>query len=50
MVRSQTSATRLEGVLTYSHHKVPFGVVETISANIRAVMRAGSRNTVIMTT
>jgi transposase len=31
----------LEGILSYCHHKVPFGVVEAINANIRAVIRRG---------
>ncbi len=31
----------LEGILSYCRHKLPFGVVEAINANIRAVIRRG---------
>ena len=31
----------LEGVLNYCHEKVPFGVVEAINGNIRAMLRRG---------
>jgi transposase len=31
----------LEGILNYCRHKVPFGVVEAINANIRSMIRRG---------
>lgn len=31
----------LEGILNYCRHKVPFGVVEAINANLRAIIRRG---------
>ena len=31
----------LEGILSYCRHKIPFGVVEAINANIRSVIRRG---------
>lgn len=31
----------LDGILNYCRHKVPFGVVEAINANIRAMIRRG---------
>jgi transposase len=31
----------LEGLLNYCHEKVPFGVVEAINGNIRAILRRG---------
>ena len=31
--------THLDGLLAYCHEKVPFGVVEAINGNIRAVLR-----------
>ena len=31
----------LEGILNYCHEKVPFGVVEAINGNLRAVLRRG---------
>jgi transposase len=31
----------LHGILSYCHHKVPFGVVEAINGNIRAVIHRG---------
>ena len=33
--------THLDGILAYCHEKVPFGVVEAINGNIRAVLRRG---------
>ncbi len=30
-----------QGILAYCHVKVPFGVVEAINGNIRAVLRRG---------
>ncbi len=36
-----TLQRHLEGILSYCRHKVPFGVVEAINANIRAVIRRG---------
>ena len=33
--------THLDGLLAYCHEKVPFGVVEAINGNIRAVLRRG---------
>ena len=31
----------LDGILSYCRHKVPFGVVEAINGNIRAIIRRG---------
>jgi len=31
----------LDGILAYCHEKVPFGKVEAINGNIRAVLRRG---------
>lgn len=31
----------LDGILAYCHDKVPFGVVEAINGNIRALLRRG---------
>lgn len=36
-----TLQRHLEGILSYCHHKVPFGVIEAINGNIRAVIRRG---------
>jgi len=36
-----TLARHLEGILSYCRHKVPFGVVEAINANLRAMIRRG---------
>jgi hypothetical protein len=36
-----TLQRHLEGILSYCRHKVPFGVVEAINANIRSVIRRG---------
>ncbi len=36
-----TFQRHLQGILNYCHHKLPFGVVEAINANIRAVIRRG---------
>ena len=33
--------THLNGILAYCHEKVPFGVVEALNGNIRAVLRRG---------
>jgi transposase len=37
----QLLLTHLDGILAYCHAKVPFGVVEAINGNIRAVLRRG---------
>lgn len=34
-------ARHLDGILSYCHEKVPFGVVEAINGNIRAMLRRG---------
>ena len=34
-------ASHLEGILNYCHEKVPFGKVEAINGNIRAMLRRG---------
>ncbi len=36
-----TLTRHLEGILAYCHHKIPFGVVEAINGNIRAIIRRG---------
>ena len=36
-----TLQRHLEGILSYCRHKVPFGVVEAINANIRSMIRRG---------
>ncbi len=36
-----TLERHLEGILSYCHHKIPFGVVEAINANIRSIIRRG---------
>ncbi len=36
-----TLERHLEGILSYCHHKIPFGVVEAINANIRSMIRRG---------
>jgi transposase len=36
-----TLQRHLQGILSYCHHKVPFGVIEAINGNIRAVIRRG---------
>ena len=36
-----TLQRHFEGILSYCHHKVPFGVIEAINGNIRAVIRRG---------
>jgi transposase len=33
--------THLDGILAYCHVKIPFGVVEAINGNIRAMLRRG---------
>jgi len=36
-----TLTRHLDGILSHCHHKVPFGVVEAINGNIRAMIRRG---------
>lgn len=36
-----TLQRHLDGILSYCHHKVPFGVIEAINGNIRAAIRRG---------
>jgi len=36
-----TLSRHLEGILNYCRHKIPFGVVEAINANIRSMIRRG---------
>ncbi len=38
---ARTLYDHLEGILAYCRHKVPFGVVEAINANLRALIRRG---------
>lgn len=38
---AQLLRRHLEGILAYCHEKVPFGTVEAINGNIRAVLRRG---------
>lgn len=38
---ARTLERHLDGILAYCRHKVPFGVVEAINANIRAIIRRG---------
>ena len=38
---ARTLTSHLDGILAYCRHKVPFGVVEAINANIRAMIRRG---------
>ena len=38
---SATLERHLEGILSYCHHKIPFGVIEAINGNIRAMIRRG---------
>ena len=38
---ARTLNDHLEGILGYCRHKVPFGVVEAINANLRALIRRG---------
>jgi transposase len=38
---ARTLCTYLDGVLAYCRHKVPFGVVEAINGNLRALTRRG---------
>jgi transposase len=38
---TRTLETHLDGILAYCRHKVPFGVVEAINGNLRAVIRRG---------
>ena len=37
----RTLCRHLEGILSYCHYKVPFGIVEAINGNIRAIIRRG---------
>lgn len=37
----KTLRRHLDGILSYCHEKVPFGVVEAINGNIRAIIRRG---------
>jgi transposase len=36
-----TLERHLQGILSYCHHKIPFGVAEAINANIRSMIRRG---------
>lgn len=38
---ANTLISHLDGILAYCHHKVPFGVVEAINGNLRAIIRRG---------
>jgi len=38
---ARTLYDHLDGILAYCRHKVPFGVVEAINANLRAIIRRG---------
>jgi transposase len=38
---AQTLIRHFDGILAYCHHKVPFGVVEAINGNLRAIIRRG---------
>jgi len=38
---ARTLCTYLDGILAYCRHKVPFGVVEAINGNLRALIRRG---------
>jgi transposase len=38
---ARTLVIHLEGILAYCKHKVPFGVVEAINGNLRALIRRG---------
>lgn len=38
---AKTLISHLDGILAYCHHKVPFGVVEAINGNLRAIIRRG---------
>jgi transposase len=38
---ARTLYDHLDGILTYCKHKVPFGVVEAINGNLRALIRRG---------
>ena len=38
---ADTLERHLQGILNYCRHRVPFGVVEAINANIRSVLRRG---------
>ena len=36
---ANTLVNHIDGILAYCHHKVPFGVVEAINGNLRALIR-----------
>jgi transposase len=36
---ARTLVAHIDGILAYCHHKVPFGVVEAINGNLRALIR-----------
>lgn len=38
---ARTLSAHLDGIVAYCHHKVPFGVVEAINGNLRALIRRG---------
>lgn len=38
---ARTLSAHLEGIVSYCRHKVPFGVVEAINGNLRALIRRG---------
>lgn len=38
---ARTLQAHLDGILAYCQHKVPFGVVEAINGNLRAIIRRG---------
>lgn len=38
---AQTLLNHIDGILAYCRHKVPFGVVEAINGNLRALIRRG---------
>ncbi len=38
---AQLLSRHLDGILAYCHVKVPFGTVEAINGNIRAMLRRG---------
>ncbi len=38
---TRTLVRHMEGILAYCHHKVPFGLVEAINGNLRALIRRG---------
>lgn len=38
---ARTLVRHIDGILAYCHHDVPFGVVEAINGNLRAIIRRG---------